>query len=146
MSHYIQNVFNKFTYTDHDVNFEEDEYQVVRKYFKEKKNPYTRMKILFQKDFTDTSIFDIIKYIKEEIEYMEKLMNFDNEIKVENVLKLTDYRDLLRDFELIEKQKEFENENWLIIEHQKPDNKIYSFYYYFIDFLKTIKSYLIYSK
>ena len=104
------------------------------------------MKILFQKDFTDTSIFDIIKYIKEEIEYMEKLMNFDNEIKVENVLKLTDYRDLLRDFELIEKQKEFENENWLIIEHQKPDNKIYSFYYYFIDFLKTIKSYLIYSK
>jgi len=146
MSQYIQNIFNKFNYTDHDVNFEEDEYQVVRKYFKQKKNPYSTMKKLFKKDFTNDDILDIIKYIKNEIEYIEKLMDFDKEIKVENVLILTNYKDLLRDFELLEKQKEFDNENWLVIEHQKPVSKVYSFYYFFIGFFKTIKSYLSFSK
>lgn len=142
MKEYIRNMLNSFYYKNYKVCDETELDNEINIHFKKKDNPYKKLKFHFKKDFTNTSINDIIKFIKLEIQYMEKLMNFDKEIKVENVLILTEYRSLLSDFELLSKQKNIENDNWLIIEYRKPERKIYSLYHYIMDFFKTIGNYL----
>jgi hypothetical protein len=129
------NYIKNLTIEINDIPDEDVDNEILNYQTRIEKNLITEFKKMFQNEYTGDLNDNkrILYFLYNERNYIDKLMDFDSEIKLENILNKTTIIQLIQYFEIKLAIDELEKKKWVLVENNNNQpyfNLLYIFNHY----------------